>query len=73
MRIQFRDVAGNIFPTGAIHRNELILRVQPGEAIYMKLMSKKPGMLFDCEETELDFTYGSKYAVSSTTAFTNSV
>ena len=30
----------------------------------MKLMSKKPGMLFDCEQTDLDFTYGSKYAVS---------
>jgi len=64
VRIQFREVSGNIFHTGDIHRNELVLRVQPGEAIYMKLMSKKPGMLFDCEETELDFTYGSKYAVS---------
>lgn len=64
MRVQFRDVSGNIFHSGDIHRNELVLRVQPGEAIYMKLMSKKPGMLFDCEETELDFTYGSKYAVS---------
>jgi len=64
VRIQFRDVAGNIFRPDEIQRNELILRVQPGEAVYMKLMSKKPGMLFDCEETELDFTYGSKYAVS---------
>lgn len=63
VRIQFRDVPGNIFHTADdIQRNELILRVQPGEAVYMKLMSKKPGMLFDCEETELDFTYGSRYA-----------
>jgi len=66
VRIQFREVAGNIFHSDAIQRNELILRVQPGEAVYMKLMSKKPGMLFDSEETELDFTYGSKYAVSIT-------
>jgi len=62
VRIQFRDVPGNIFHSDEIQRNELVLRVQPGEAVYMKLMSKKPGMLFDCEETELDFTYGSKYA-----------
>lgn len=68
VRIQFRDVPGNIFHADEIQRNELILRVQPGEAVYMKLMSKKPGMLFDCEETELDFTYGSKYAVSQTQA-----
>ena len=64
VRVQFREVSGNIFHGDSIHRNELVLRVQPGEAIYMKLMSKKPGMLFNCEETELDFTYGSKYAVS---------
>lgn len=61
VRVQFRDVPGNIFSAKDIHRNELVLRVQPGEAIYMKVMSKKPGMLFDCEETELDFTYRSKY------------
>ena len=64
VRIQFRDVAGNIFRPGEINRNELVIRVQPGEAVYMKLMSKKPGMLFDCEGTELNFSYGSRYAVS---------
>lgn len=64
VRIQFRDVPGNIFRPGEIDRNELVFRVQPGEAVYMKMMSKKPGMNFDCEITELDFTYGSRYAVS---------
>jgi len=63
VRIQFRDVCGNIFGNSDIHRNELVIRVQPGEAIYMKVMSKRPGMSFKCEETELDFTYGSKYSV----------
>ncbi|ESO10056.1 hypothetical protein HELRODRAFT_73159 [Helobdella robusta] len=62
VRLQFRDVPGSIFTTpNVIHRNELVFRVQPGEAVYMKLMSKEPGMLFDCHQTELDFTYGSKY------------
>lgn len=64
MRLQFKNVPGSIFPSSDIHRNELVFRVQPGEAVYMKLMSKTPGMLFDCEQTELDFTYGSKYSVS---------
>lgn len=44
-------------------RNELVLRVQPGEAVYVKLMNKKPGMSFDLEETELDLTYNSRYKV----------
>jgi len=63
VRVQFRDVSGNIFSDSHIHRNELVIRVQPGEAVYMKVMSKRPGMSFSCEQTELDFTYGSKYAV----------
>ena len=63
MRIQFRDVPGDIFNPGAIQRNELVIRVQPGEAVYMKMMTKKPGMSVDCEESELDLTYNSRYQV----------
>ncbi len=40
-----------------------MVRVQPGEAVYMKMMTKKPGMSFDVEETELDLSYGSRYKV----------
>ncbi|CAG0896285.1 unnamed protein product [Darwinula stevensoni] len=60
VRIQYRDVPGDIFK-GETKRNELVMRVQPGEAVYMKLMTKKPGMTFDLEETELDMTYSAKY------------
>jgi len=60
MRIQYRDVPGDIFG-GQARRNELVLRVQPGEAVYVKMMTKKPGMTFDMEETELDLTYGARY------------
>ena len=63
MRIQFHDVPGNIFCPDVVQRNELVIRVQPGEAIYMKLMMKKPGMTFGVEETELDLSYGSRYQV----------
>ena len=63
VRIQFHNVPGNIFDPDVVQRNELVIRVQPGEAIYMKLMMKKPGMTFGVEETELDLTYGSRYQV----------
>ncbi|CAM1332447.1 G6PD (predicted) [Pycnogonum litorale] len=60
VRIQYKDVPGDIFD-GKCKRNELVLRVQPGEAVYIKMMCKRPGMSFDMEETELDLTYGSRY------------
>ncbi|KAJ8321133.1 hypothetical protein KUTeg_001315 [Tegillarca granosa] len=61
VRIQFKDVAGDIFPDGAVKRNELVIRVQPNEAVYLKMMTKSPGMSFNSEETELDLSYGSRY------------
>ncbi|XP_045125214.1 glucose-6-phosphate 1-dehydrogenase-like [Portunus trituberculatus] len=60
VRIQYRDVPGDIFH-GQTKRNELVIRVQPGEAIYCKVMTKTPGMSFGLEETELDLTYGDRY------------
>lgn len=61
VRLQFRDVAGDIFPTGGVKRNELVIRVQPDEAVYLKMMTKAPGMTFETEETELDLSYNSRY------------
>jgi len=60
LRIQFKDVAGDIYKEQC-RRNELVVRVQPGEAVYVKMMTKSPGMSFDLEETELDLTYGHRY------------
>lgn len=62
VRIQYQDVAGDIFG-GKPKRNELVIRVQPGEALYVKMMTKSPGITFDLEETELDLTYGHRYQV----------
>nr|KAG5711455.1 hypothetical protein BaRGS_025882 [Batillaria attramentaria] len=61
VRLQFRDVAGDIFPAGGVKRNELVIRVQPDEAVYLKMMTKAPGMTFETEETELDLSYNSRY------------
>ncbi|XP_031421522.1 glucose-6-phosphate 1-dehydrogenase isoform X2 [Clupea harengus] len=60
VRLQFKDVPGDIFGSQC-RRNELVVRVQPNEAIYAKMMTKKPGVYFSPEETELDLTYGSRY------------
>lgn len=63
VRVQLRDVPGNIFKSNAVQRNELVIRVQPGEAMYVKMMTKTPGMSVDCHETELDLTYDNRYKV----------
>ncbi|XP_038067286.1 glucose-6-phosphate 1-dehydrogenase-like isoform X1 [Patiria miniata] len=60
VRIQFKDVPGDIF-AGDCKRNELVIRVQPNEAVYCKMMTKSPGMSFVPKETELDLTYGARY------------
>uniref|UniRef100_A0A672U7K1 Glucose-6-phosphate 1-dehydrogenase n=1 Tax=Strigops habroptila TaxID=2489341 RepID=A0A672U7K1_STRHB len=60
VRLQFRDVPGDIFGHQC-KRNELVVRVQPDEAVYTKMMTKKPGLFLSPEESELDLTYGNRY------------
>jgi glucose-6-phosphate 1-dehydrogenase len=59
IRIQFKDVAGNIFSN--THRNELVIRVQPNESVYFKMNVKTPGMSFEIEQTDLDLTYNQRF------------
>lgn len=67
IRIQFRDVPGDMFDEdrgkdSKLSRDELVMRVQQNEAVYLKLNTKRPGeMGFSIEETELDLTYGERY------------
>lgn len=63
IRIQYHDVPGDIFG-GVLKRNELVIRVQPDEAVYIKMMTKRPGIGFEMEETELDLTYNNRYKAS---------
>lgn len=61
VRIQFKDISGDIFG-GHCKRNELVIRVQPGEAVYLKMMTKTPGQPMDqLEEAELDLSYRARY------------
>lgn len=60
IRIQFKPVAKGMFKE--IQRNELVIRVQPDEAIYMKINSKIPGISTETSLSDLDLTYSKRYS-----------
>eukprot|EP00731_Ephydatia_muelleri_P001150 Em0001g1150a len=47
---------GDVFQ-GKCHRNELVIRMLPDEAMYLKIMMKQPGFSFEPIQGELDLTY----------------
>ncbi|KAL9256942.1 Glucose-6-phosphate 1-dehydrogenase 6, cytoplasmic-like protein [Drosera capensis] len=61
IRIQFKDVPGDIFRCKKQGRNELVIRLQPLEAIYMKLTVKQPGLEMLTVQSELDLSYRQRY------------
>ncbi|KAJ4460619.1 putative Glucose-6-phosphate 1-dehydrogenase [Paratrimastix pyriformis] len=64
IRVQFSDVPASLFAEeaeGPIPRNELVVRIQPDEAIYMKILGKQPGLTSRIQQTELDLTFSSRY------------
>ena len=68
IRVQYKSMNHNIFEevakTGeSVTRNELVLRIQPGEAIYCKCMTKPPGIHFQIQQSELDLTYKHQFPV----------
>lgn len=59
IRIQFKQPPNSLFTD--ISPNELVLRVQPDEAVYMKMTTKEPGLEGGLRHTELDLTYKNKF------------
>ncbi|KAJ1505826.1 glucose-6-phosphate 1-dehydrogenase [Coelomomyces lativittatus] len=60
IRIQFKDRPRNLFPN-ILSRNELVIRVQPNESVYLKLMNKIPGLTYKQHISELNLSYNSRY------------
>lgn len=60
IRIQYKPVAKGMFE--AIQRNELVIRIQPDEAIYLKINNKIPGISTKTSLTDLDLTYAVRYS-----------
>ncbi|XP_048328215.1 glucose-6-phosphate 1-dehydrogenase 6, cytoplasmic [Ziziphus jujuba] len=61
IRVQFKDVPGDIFKCKKQGRNEFVIRLQPSEAMYMKLMVKQPGLEMSTVQSELDLSYAQRY------------
>lgn len=63
IRVQFNSVPANIFKPSAEEQsnNELVIRVQPDEAIYFNLQNKIPGLKYELATSKLDFTYHDSY------------
>jgi hypothetical protein len=59
IRIQFKDVVQGIFKD--IARNELVIRIQPSESIYLKMNTKLPGLYTRAMPTEMDLTYKRRF------------
>mmetsp|Transcript_3379 Transcript_3379/g.5123 ORF Transcript_3379/g.5123 Transcript_3379/m.5123 type:complete len:295 (+) Transcript_3379:1010-1894(+) len=62
IRIRFKAVPGNLFDGlisngGELPHNELVIRVQPGEAIVMSIVTKVPGLNTEIDSKELDLEY----------------
>jgi len=63
MRIQFKDApaARFLFAGQACPRNELVLRLQPHEAVYMKTNVKSPGFAAKPIQSELEVNYDTRF------------
>ena len=74
IRIQFRHVPGSLFSSmygGALDlsTNELVIRVQPDESIYLKINNKVPGLGMRLNHTKLDLQYKAAYDVDFPDAY----
>ncbi|KAJ7945579.1 Glucose-6-phosphate 1-dehydrogenase [Quillaja saponaria] len=67
IRIQFRHVPGNLynrnFGTDLDQAtNEIVIRVQPDEAIYLKINNKVPGLGMRLDRSHLNLHYSARYS-----------
>ncbi|GMM55164.1 hypothetical protein DAKH74_017800 [Maudiozyma humilis] len=59
IRVQYKNI-----PTGMFNHmpnNELVIRVQPDAAVYLKFNAKTPGLADSTSVTDLDLTYANRY------------
>ncbi|XP_010534704.1 PREDICTED: glucose-6-phosphate 1-dehydrogenase 2, chloroplastic isoform X1 [Tarenaya hassleriana] len=67
IRVQFRHVPGNLYNRNFgtdLDRatNELVIRVQPDEAIYLKINNKVPGLGMRLDRSNLNLLYSARYS-----------
>ncbi|KAL4279147.1 hypothetical protein GQ457_03G007080 [Hibiscus cannabinus] len=67
IRVQFRHVPGNLYNRNFgtdLDRatNELVIRVQPDEAIFLKINNKVPGLGMRLDRSNLNLHYAARYS-----------
>ncbi|KAK4377092.1 hypothetical protein RND71_003388 [Anisodus tanguticus] len=67
IRVQFRHVPGNLYNKNFGSdldqaTNELVIRVQPDEAIYLKINNKVPGLGIRLDASNLNLLYSARYS-----------
>merc|ERR1712032_350581 len=67
VRVQFKENHSDacVFKGQSCPRNELVLRVHPNEAVWLRMNVKSPGLSQDIHETELDLSYTERYGIHS--------
>lgn len=70
IRVQFRHVPGNLYNQNLntdLDRatNELVIRVQPDEAIYLKINNKVPGLGMRLDHSNLNLHYAARHVCLS--------
>ena len=64
IRIQFKTVPGSLYKAQGSDEdlsNELVIRIQPDEAVYLKINNKVPGLGLRLDRSNLDLQYKSRY------------
>ena len=67
IRIQFHEEVRPFLDR--TQRNELVIRAQPDESMYLKVTTKVPGLGQDTHQTELDLTYHQRYDINLPDAY----
>ena len=64
VRIRFHRAEGNLFASDRekLHSNELVIRVQPDEAIYFRTINKVPGLKMKVAECDLNLRYAAAFS-----------
>ena len=61
VRIQFHRVPGVVSALKDCAANELVVRLQPEQTIYWKVVNKVPGLKFQVQQMRMDLLYSDKF------------
>ena len=61
IRMQFKGIPGALYGDKSLGNNELVIRIQPEEAITLKISNKIPGLGMNLNRTKLNLQYSEGY------------